>query len=777
MLRNQFKIKIKFASIFPSLGLFVRGINSPLRKILRFVFVFSFLGCTTSSNLKNQFADLINHSKNTNPPDESFLLKWKGSTLPEQEKLSVQNNEVNIKWWTIYISSTAKIKTNAQESCLGFKSLANDPEFPLNELAFLRASQVCPSNENLTASKKNSTMHASDWYGDLRADINIKKALETLDTKDDIIALLEKSLTESNKKNREDLLLKAQSLAQKISPEEDSKEFLSKIQILLFKNSPRLIPAPSAKELNSVALDFRFHRNFDKALQIYKTIVAKPNSSTDETFLALKNIRMTYKVAQRRNDYINATSDLVNWAKKQYKADKKNRKSVTHLHDTQVLLARTLWTEDQVSQAMQILKETQHLLQGSYPMDEVYFIMGRMEEEKGHFEKAWGYYDAAIKQAPSQPSLRAKLIWLKAWTSYKLGNFEEARSSLEALKEPKNDPADKAKAQFWLARSLSHLNQKALAQTELESLIKEDGLGYYGMLAHRELGQAFTEIKLSALEDHPSMANTEIKNKVKQLSLLDISQLPKDFPMEIEWLIALGEKLFAEKALGEAVEFLKKDKTVVESTWLNISSAFARAGLYLPLFATLGSLPPEIKDQLLSSHPDLLFPQPFAEIVNAASIQSEIPREFIYSIIRQESAFNPEARSAADAFGLMQLLPSVSKNLAEKHNLKYSEATDLYKPEINIPLGSFELKNLMKKYNNQYILAVSGYNANDSAIRGWLNTRFRPDPIEFIEEIPYDETRAYIKLTMRNYVFYRRLLSPGSKIIFPEELLKLLSPK
>jgi soluble lytic murein transglycosylase len=777
MLRNQFKMKITCASIFISQGFSLRGIKYQLKKILSLLFVFSFVGCTTSSNLKNQLTDLITHSKNTNPPDDSFLLKWKGATLSEQEKLSAQNNELNIKWWTIYLSSAANMKSNPQESCLGFKSLAHDPEFPLNELAFLRASQACSSNENLTASKKNPTTHNSDWYGELRADIHMQKSLETLDTKDDINALIEKSLTEPNKKNREDLLLKAQSLAQKISPEEDSMEFLSKIQILLFKNSPRLIPSPSAKELNSVALDFRFHRNFDKALQIYKTIVANPKSSSDEIFQALKNIRMTYKVAQRRNEYINATSDLVNWAKKQYKADKKNRKSLAHFHDTQVLLARTLWTEDQVSKAMQILKETQRLLQGNYPMDEVYFIMGRMEEEKGQFEKAWGYYDAASKQAPSQPSLRAKLIWLKAWTSYKLGNFAEARSSLESLKEPKNDPADKAKAQFWLARSLTHLNQNALAQAELESLIKEDGLGYYGMLAHRELGQAFAEIKINTLEDPPSMANSETKSKIKQLSLSDISQLPKDFSLEIEWLIALDEKSLAEKALGEAVELLKKDITVAESTWLTISSAFARAGLYLPLFATLGSLPPEIKDQLLRSHPDLLFPQPFAGIVNAASVQSEIPQEFIYSIIRQESAFNPEARSAADAFGLMQLLPSVSKNLAEKHNLKYSEATDLYKPEINIPLGSFELKNLMKKYNNQYILAVSGYNANDNAIRGWLNTRFRPDPIEFIEEIPYDETRTYIKLTMRNYVFYRRLLSPGSKIIFPEELLKLLSTK
>ncbi|HWU42954.1 MAG TPA: transglycosylase SLT domain-containing protein, partial [Bdellovibrio sp.] len=106
----------------------------------------------------------------------------------------------------------------------------------------------------------------------------------------------------------------------------------------------------------------------------------------------------------------------------------------------------------------------------------------------------------------------------------------------------------------------------------------------------------------------------------------------------------------------------------------------------------------------------------------------------------------------------------------------YREPTDLYKPEINIPIGAWALRSLMKKYDNQYILAVAGYNANDNAIRGWLKTRFRNDPVEFIEEVPYEETRGYIKLTMRNYVFYQRLLNPGTKIKFPEELLKLNRP-
>jgi soluble lytic murein transglycosylase len=128
-----------------------------------------------------------------------------------------------------------------------------------------------------------------------------------------------------------------------------------------------------------------------------------------------------------------------------------------------------------------------------------------------------------------------------------------------------------------------------------------------------------------------------------------------------------------------------------------------------------------------------------------------------------------------DAFGLMQLLPSLGKELSRNTKVVYKEPEDLFDPEVNVPLGARELKNLLSRYDQQYILAVAAYNASASAIKGWLKTRYREDSLEFIEEVPYDETRAYIKLVMRNFVFYKRLNQGDSPIQFPEEWLKLVS--
>nr|BFD59015.1 hypothetical protein CKG001_11220 [Bdellovibrio sp. CKG001]BFD62394.1 hypothetical protein BdHM001_10750 [Bdellovibrio sp. HM001] len=716
------------------------------RIVLALSFFSVLLGCATTSRFDTRI------DKRLTPPLPSFMAKWRSAPVSDLEKLEVGAKENNILWWKTYMVSMAHKEKNPAVACEGFSQLSAVMEFPLHDLALLRAYETCPADKLLA----NLPESVAPWYRDLSIDINLKKALQTPELQDDLTAYVEKARSESNKKNKEEYYLKALLLAQKLELKEDA----ASIQAQLYKNSPRLNPAPAYKELSAVASDYRFHREFDKALKTYRQILDAKEATADEQFQALKNIRQTYKVAQRRNDYINATADVVNWAKNQLQKNKKDRRTIARFHDSQVLFAKTLWTEDQTSRAVQVLNETHRRLRGVYPMDEVFFILGRIDEEKGNFKKALEYFEASYQQPVSFSGLRDKISWLKSWNYFKLGKWAEARTSLEQMKELVKDPSDKSRARFWLARTLKKLNLEPEAQAELQTLSKEDPLGYYGVMAYRDLGWEFPPLSVDV-------------NELQGLSLFSVEELSVSTRLTTEWLIAVNEKPFAEKILNIAVDDLKKRNVTAEKTWLAVSSGYARAGLYLPLFSAIGALQPEVKDRLLNDHPDLLFPQAYGDIIAEASKKSGIPQEFIFSIIRQESAFNPEARSPVDAFGLMQLLPSVAKQLAKQNNLPYSEASDLFKPEINVPLGAFELKNLMRKYNNQYILAVSGYNANDSAIRGWLKTRFRDDSVEFIEEVPYEETRAYIKLTMRNYVFYQRLLHQGKGSRFPEELLKL----
>lgn len=174
--------------------------------------------------------------------------------------------------------------------------------------------------------------------------------------------------------------------------------------------------------------------------------------------------------------------------------------------------------------------------------------------------------------------------------------------------------------------------------------------------------------------------------------------------------------------------------------------------------------------------PELIYPQPFALLVDGAAKKFNVPSELIYSIMRQESSFDPLARSPADAFGLMQLIPEMAKRAEGHAGLKIGSHEDLYTPEVNIPLGAAFVRDLLDRWQGAFIPTVASYNASDKAIAGWLRTRYHGDVLVFIEDIPYEETRNYIKLVMRNYISYRRLNSGGAKIAFPEWCLAGLHP-
>jgi soluble lytic murein transglycosylase len=159
--------------------------------------------------------------------------------------------------------------------------------------------------------------------------------------------------------------------------------------------------------------------------------------------------------------------------------------------------------------------------------------------------------------------------------------------------------------------------------------------------------------------------------------------------------------------------------------------------------------------------------------VASAASKSGVPAELLYSIMRQESSFNPEARSPADAFGLMQLLPSVAEHASARAEVAFEKPEDLYRPEINVPLGAAFLRELLDRWGGQIVLAAASYNANERAIHAWLRTRFHGDPLAFIEEIPYDETRGYVKLVARNFIFYSRLSEPSKESDFPVDVLSV----
>jgi soluble lytic murein transglycosylase len=153
----------------------------------------------------------------------------------------------------------------------------------------------------------------------------------------------------------------------------------------------------------------------------------------------------------------------------------------------------------------------------------------------------------------------------------------------------------------------------------------------------------------------------------------------------------------------------------------------------------------------------LLFPQPYWKELVANAGANGLDPYLVASLIRQESEFNAGAVSPANAYGLMQLLPSVGKAMAKKHGIRHFDTSQLLNPSINLELGTTNLKQVLDRFGGQVEYTLAAYNAGDTPVRQWLSSNDYKDVPEFVESIPYSETREYVQAILRNREMYRAL--------------------
>ncbi len=152
----------------------------------------------------------------------------------------------------------------------------------------------------------------------------------------------------------------------------------------------------------------------------------------------------------------------------------------------------------------------------------------------------------------------------------------------------------------------------------------------------------------------------------------------------------------------------------------------------------------------------LLFPLDFEDRIQTRSDQWELDPYFVASLIRQESVFIPRTRSPVGARGLMQVMPATGRALARAEGVTFRTAR-LYDPGVSIRFGTRYLRQLLNQFASRPELALAGYNAGPHRVKDWTDMNMKIPAEVFIEEIPFTETRNYVKLIMRNEMIYRRL--------------------
>lgn len=160
---------------------------------------------------------------------------------------------------------------------------------------------------------------------------------------------------------------------------------------------------------------------------------------------------------------------------------------------------------------------------------------------------------------------------------------------------------------------------------------------------------------------------------------------------------------------------------------------------------------------------EFAYPRAYDRAVTTASRAHSVPEEMIWGIMRAESNFKYDAQSPVGARGLMQLMPFTSLKVADLLSIKNFDVTTLVQPEVNIKFGTRYLARLMDQFQGSLPLVAASYNAGPHRVQSWLKSFGLLDMDEFVEHIPFIETRNYVKRVMRNYQIYENLYSPGGE--------------
>ncbi|WP_407695599.1 transglycosylase SLT domain-containing protein [Shewanella psychropiezotolerans] len=225
---------------------------------------------------------------------------------------------------------------------------------------------------------------------------------------------------------------------------------------------------------------------------------------------------------------------------------------------------------------------------------------------------------------------------------------------------------------------------------------------------------------------------------------------------------ALRQKIFDDKALARVIELLAIDKTIdARSEWVQMlgrhSQAMQKEYAILALENKWYDLGVQASIQgKLWNDMTLRFPYAAEQAFVTASKKQKVNIDELRAIARRESAFYPYATSGVGARGLMQLMPATAKETARKAGVKYKGTRSLYVNEINIRLGSAYYASLLKRFNNNRVLATAAYNAGPHRVKRWLKkTNGELDVVAFIEAIPFTETREYVQAVLSYRVIYQ----------------------
>ncbi len=372
--------------------------------------------------------------------------------------------------------------------------------------------------------------------------------------------------------------------------------------------------------------------------------------------------------------------------------------------------------------------------------------IAKIWENKNQTEEAMNTYERIITEYPYSVFAK-RTLWNTGWIFYKKGEFSEALKKFDRLVKIGRGSSLYSKSLYWKSKVLEKLGENDSAIQAYKDLLDNNSYDFYKIIAISRL----EEIDPDWIEG--SVRNSNFEELKKSIEKEIVSEHYK----KGRELFILG---FYDDAINE-LTIVEKEEYNNKILMLEISNLFFKTGNY---HGTI-KIAVNYLNELLSDEPKgevksiwkTFYPRGYHDTVEKWANIENVNPFLIYSVIREESHFNPFALSVSDARGLMQIIPPTGKWIAEKTNPRNFDVGKMWDEETNIRMGSWYLRFLLDYFDGVEMLATAGYNAGQGAVGKWANKYDEKEADFFIENIPYEQTREYVKKVLRDYVIYHQI--------------------
>lgn len=315
----------------------------------------------------------------------------------------------------------------------------------------------------------------------------------------------------------------------------------------------------------------------------------------------------------------------------------------------------------------------------------------------------------------------------------------KAKKHLSLYEDKKSAPT----VMYWLAKTYEKKNNISEAKNLYSKVYTKHKESYYAYLAAAKLNKINTPFITTIADNLPT-------DKINiDLPILQ-SNLPLNSAQKIDELLSLNDfKIF---------EYADFDNDIMKSWVAYYENNDTKASVVAEKTINNAKVKPQISDDIYK----LSYPIAYAELINQNAKKYNISPYLIISLIRKESRFNTEAKSSVGATGLMQIMPDTAMFIAQKNNIRHTPSL-LTEPEYNIMLSSSYYNYIKKNYFSNDLFVIASYNGGYGSVSKWIKRFGTSDLEEFVEKIPYPETKDYVKQVYKNYWMYNCIYN-SSKI-------------